>query len=92
MSVRKTPGARRRKAPTSAAPEHHSVSVRAIDNGFIVNTSKSGSKGYESSERYHEKKPTIDIQSIPQIGVPTKKAVPSVLALRKASGGRVKST
>ena len=91
MSVRKTVGARRRKAPM-AEPEHHSVSVRKIDNGFVVSTHKSGSDGYQSSETYHEKKPKIDIQSIPQIGIQPKRAAPSTSALRKATGTKPKST
>lgn len=44
--------------------EHMSVSVRKIDNGFIVSRSKSGPKGYEHTEVYHPEKPAIDIPAL----------------------------
>jgi hypothetical protein len=42
-------------------PEHVSVSVRKIDNGYIM--SRSHSKGGEcrSHETYHAKKPSLDV-------------------------------
>lgn len=72
--------------------EHHSVSVRKIDNGFIVSKSKSDAKGYKSSETFHEKKPTVDIQSIPYLGAKIPKSPSSASALRKASGIKPKNT
>ena len=74
-------------------PEHHSVTVRKIDNGFLVSTHKSDKDGFKSNEEYHEKRPKIDIQSIPNVGVkiPNKKV--SMSALRTASGNKkVKDT
>lgn len=83
----------KRKNGLSDEPEHHSVSVRKIDNGFIVHTSKSGPSGYNSSESYHPKKPNIDIQSIPHLGTKSDKSPSSTTALRQASGNKkVKST
>lgn len=41
--------------------EHHSVSVRRIDNGFIVSKTVSGPKGYKSSEEFHAKKPNLEL-------------------------------
>lgn len=73
--------------------EHHSVSVRKIDNGFVVHKSSSGPKGYDSSETYHEKKPIVDIQSIPFLGAKSPKSPNSSSGLRQASGNKkVKST
>lgn len=73
--------------------EYHSVSVRKIDNGFIVNKSTSGPKGYKSSETYHVKKPNIDIQSTPDMNMSCKAGRVNLAALRKASGNKkVKST
>lgn len=44
--------------------EHVSVSVRKIDNGFIVSRSHSSPRGYKSSEAYHPKKPQIDVLAL----------------------------
>lgn len=44
--------------------EHMSVSVRKIDNGFIVSHSKSGPKGYSRTEVYHPAKPAIDVPAL----------------------------
>lgn len=82
----------KRSNKLSDEPEHHSVSVRKIDNGFIVRTSKSGPSGYNSSEAYHPKKPNIDIQSIPHLAPKSDKAPSSVAALRKATGPKVRTT
>ena len=56
--------------------EHCSVSVRKIDNGFVVTKSRHGPNGYESSETYHEKKPTIDLNSIGTVGARKTQATP----------------
>lgn len=75
------------------SPEHCSVSVRKIKNGFLVSKSVSSGDKYDHEEVYHEKKPTVDIQSIPHLGAETKSTKMNSDALRKASGNKkVKST
>lgn len=39
--------------------EERSVSVREIDNGFIVSQHSYGPKGYKSTETFHKTKPKI---------------------------------
>jgi hypothetical protein len=41
--------------------EYASVSVRKIDNGFIVSRSVSGPKGYKSSETFSPTKPKLEV-------------------------------
>jgi hypothetical protein len=42
-----------------------SVSVRKIENGYIVSESTyGGKKGYSSTERFVEKAPTLDVQGV----------------------------
>lgn len=74
--------------------EHVSVSVRKIQNGFVVSKSTSGPKGYKSEDMYHERKPSIDIQSIPCVDTGCDKSTKvNANALRKASGNKkVKNT
>lgn len=73
--------------------EHVSMSVKKIKNGFVVSKNTSGPKGYKSEEEYHERKPSIDIQSIPLTGMKSKAGKVNSDALRKASGNKkVKST
>lgn len=75
------------------AAEHYSLSVRKIKNGYVVSKSASGPKGYECEDEYHERKPSVDIQSIPLVGTKNKSAKINCDALRKASGNKkVKST
>lgn len=46
---------------TYREPESVRVSVRKIDNGFLVTHSTSGPKGYKESEFYHPTKPKLDM-------------------------------
>lgn len=39
-----------------------SVSVRKIENGYIVSESTYGPKGYKSTERFTQKPPVIEIE------------------------------
>lgn len=41
--------------------ESHSVSVRKIDNGFIVSKSSSTPSGYKCSETFSPTKPKLDM-------------------------------
>jgi hypothetical protein len=41
--------------------EYHSVSVRKIDNGYIISKSSEGPKGYRSSESLSPTKPKIEL-------------------------------
>ena len=41
--------------------EHMSVSVRKIDNGFIMSRSHSKGGEYKSVETYHATKPKLDV-------------------------------
>lgn len=41
--------------------EYASVSVRKIDNGYIVSRSVSGPKGYKSSETFSATKPKLEV-------------------------------
>lgn len=75
------------------AAEHCSVSIRKIKNGYLVSKSTSCGDKYDHEEEYHEKKPNIDLQSIPRINCEGKSSKVNSEALRKASGNkRVKST
>lgn len=40
--------------------QHHSISARKIDNGYIVSRSSDTPKGYMSSETYHPKMPKLE--------------------------------
>lgn len=42
-------------------PEHVSVSVRKIDNGYIMSHSHSKNGEYKSRETYHATKPKLDV-------------------------------
>lgn len=66
--------------------EHHSVSVRKIDNGFVVSKSKSCGDDYSCTEEYHPKRPKIDIQSVPSVMSSSGKS--NANALRTASGNK----
>lgn len=83
-SVRKSKS--RKNTLYSMEPEHHSISVRKIDNGFVVSTMRSDAKGYKSTEQYHERKPLIDIQSVPRLDAKPTESKVTVAALRKATG------
>ncbi len=53
------------KAKSQCVPmprdEYASVSVRKIDNGFVISKSVSGPKGYKSTEVFSPTKPKLDI-------------------------------
>ncbi len=42
---------------------HASVSVRKIDNGYVITESCDGPRGYTSTERYSPTKPKITMPS-----------------------------
>lgn len=49
---------------TAASPsknQHINVSVRKINNGYIVSHSKSGDGDYSSTEHFHPKPPKISV-------------------------------
>lgn len=58
-----------RKAASSAisritvaeGPNERSVSIRKIENGYIVSESNYGPKGYKCTERFTDKAPKIDM-------------------------------
>lgn len=52
------------KAKPMAMDEHVSVSIRPIENGFIVSHSRSSPKGYEHKETFHAKRPVIDVPAM----------------------------
>lgn len=63
------------KAPTKrsiAIPQsqYASVSVRKIENGYLICESTSGPKGYKQSERFSPTKPQI---TMPSTKVPKKR-------------------
>lgn len=73
--------------------EHHSVSVRRIDNGYVVAMTKASGDSYKSTEKYHESRPNIDIQSIPRLDAKSTESKVTVKALRTAAGiKKVKDT
>lgn len=53
--------------------EHMSVSVRKIDNGYIVSHTKSGADGYECREVYHSEKPKPDVPALRAAAHPRKR-------------------
>ncbi len=53
--------------------EYASVSVRKIANGYLISESKSGPKGYTSSDRYSPTKPKITMPSAAAKPVPKRK-------------------
>lgn len=67
MPVKRKPPAKSRNAamvsdvrPTST---HHHVSVRKIENGFIVSQSHDGPKGYQSKEFFTKTPPKVKIDT-----------------------------
>lgn len=52
--------------------ESVSVSIRAIENGFLITKATSGPKGYECTDTYSPTKPKLDIPA----AAPAKKAAP----------------
>ena len=60
----------RGKSTAIGMPDSESVtvSVRKIDNGFIIGRSSSGPKGYECTETFSPTKPKLDIPA----GAPVK--------------------
>jgi hypothetical protein len=59
----KAPAKKSTRAQNVAMPrdEYASVSVRKIDNGYIVSKSVSGPKGYKCSEEFSPTKPKLEI-------------------------------
>ncbi len=49
---------------TSPDHEHMSVSVRKIDNGYIVSKCTDGPRGYQTEETYSPTKPKIEIPAV----------------------------
>lgn len=73
--------------------EHCSVTMRKIKNGYLVSKSMSKGDKYDHEEEYHERKPNIDVFSIPLIGTKNKSAKVNSDALRAASSNKkVRST
>lgn len=70
------------------------VSVRRIDNGFIVSESRSGPKGYTSRETYHPKKPNITMGDQGTVGGKGAEKNPgpnrNQAAVRRAAGAKRK--
>lgn len=61
--------------------ESAEVSVRQIDNGFIVRKSTYGGKGgYQSTEVYSKEKPKIELEVGPEEKSRPRKSAPSTLA------------
>jgi hypothetical protein len=58
--------------------EHHSVTVRKIENGWLETRSKSDGSGYSSVERFHTERPMVE-------GSSTKEAKTSSGALKAAA-------
>lgn len=51
--------------PTAGARTmHESISVRPIDNGYIISRSTDGPKGYKCSETYSATKPKIELPKV----------------------------
>lgn len=75
----------RTKSVPMPKDEYHSVSVRKIDNGFIVSKSSSTPKGYKSTEVFSPTKPKLDI---PVAAKPAPK--PSGMSAVKRAGGNPK--
>lgn len=65
--------------------EHHSVSVRKIDNGWIESRSVSKGDSYKHTEHFHPKKPAINVGGA---SLMEGKTVPgaSSAAMKKAEG------
>lgn len=56
----------KKSKPVTATPTRDSsvnISVRKIDNGYIVSESRCGPKGYECKERYSASAPKVDIKT-----------------------------
>lgn len=51
------------RACVSDGKTERSVSVRKIENGYVVSEYTSGPKGYKSSERFSPTPPKIDIEA-----------------------------
>ena len=69
--------------------EYASVSIRKIDNGFIVSKSVSGPKGYSCTETFSPTKPKLDVPGMKS--APAKASEPSASsALKKAASGGAK--
>ena len=64
--------------------EYASVSIRKIDNGFIVSKSHSGPKGYRCTETFSPTKPKIELPG----GAPAAKAKAQSPLVRAASAGK----
>lgn len=77
------------KSITSTSPceseEYHSVSVRKIDNGYLLSRSSSGPKGYKTKELYYSEKPVIDVDKI------VEEKQKEMTAVAKASRPRVRN-
>lgn len=43
---------------------HASVSIRKIDNGYVVSQSCDGPKGWTSKETFFAKKPVLDLPAV----------------------------
>jgi hypothetical protein len=40
--------------------EHHSISIRKIENGYIEQRTRSDGNGYSSVERFHAERPMVE--------------------------------
>lgn len=49
------------RVSVSDGKTERSVSVRKIENGYIISESTCGPKGYKSTERFSDKPPTLDV-------------------------------
>jgi hypothetical protein len=79
--------ARRTKDIAMPRDEYASVSIRKIDNGFIVSRSISGPKGYSCTETFSPTKPKLDLPG----GVPKAKSAggnSTMSPVKKATGKR----
>jgi hypothetical protein len=68
--------------------EYASVSIRKIDNGFIVSRSVSGPKGYSCSETFSPTKPKLDIPVAPAKAKAETRPSTGMAAVKKAAGKR----
>lgn len=50
------------RASVSDGKTERSVSVRKIENGYIISESTCGPKGYSSKETFSTKPPTVQVQ------------------------------
>lgn len=79
--------AKRSNSVAMPRDEYASVSIRKIDNGYIVSKSTSGPKGYTCSESFSPTKPKLDVpMATPKSS--GKSAPIGMSAVKKAAGKR----